>query len=260
MQTQEKLTVYFTHPRSSERFQADLAPLCTALIALAGLQDRRCTPQGPFLEPPGPGSALRARAEPHEHRHYSQYDHGRRRRHHRRRDRDSSERAGSALNRGPRGAAEPRRSPLRRANMSLTPQQRNSRLDFDFQACKQLNGEVVHVNAYASTADLEQRLNEIDSIDSTDRGHLATKYRVEYRIPTLVGPGRLRAGHDDRLRSLDRRLPLQRASHLVDVGNAIFSPLQAWIACLPGNHLAGCARLDAPRPAHRPCRPTVELG
>jgi hypothetical protein len=71
--------------------------------------------------------------------------------------------------------------------MALTAAQRRSRLAFDWEVSQAMNGEVIHAVAYRTTADLEAQRNPITSL--ADAGD-ATKYRVDFHVPTLVAAGR----------------------------------------------------------------------
>jgi len=51
----DNLHLSFTHPRTSDRFEAMVSPQCTAALALARLQAPNATEDGPFLEAPPPG-------------------------------------------------------------------------------------------------------------------------------------------------------------------------------------------------------------
>jgi hypothetical protein len=46
-----KHRLYFTHPRSSERYEAVVADECPARLVLQGLQAPNATESGPFLQP-----------------------------------------------------------------------------------------------------------------------------------------------------------------------------------------------------------------
>jgi hypothetical protein len=68
---------------------------------------------------------------------------------------------------------------------SLTPDELRCRLRGDYAICRRMFGAIFAGEAYRSTADLEQRRQPI----TTDaEGHLATKYRVDFRVKTLIGP------------------------------------------------------------------------
>ena len=49
------MRVTITHPRSSERYDAEVAPACPAGVVLEGLQSDNASQQGPFLAPAIPG-------------------------------------------------------------------------------------------------------------------------------------------------------------------------------------------------------------
>jgi hypothetical protein len=51
----DKLHLTFTHPRSSEIYDAMVSPQCPAGVALDQLQADNATELGPFLEAPPPG-------------------------------------------------------------------------------------------------------------------------------------------------------------------------------------------------------------
>ena len=51
----QKMQVSFLHPRDSSSFIGEVAPQCTAAVALKGLQAPDATETGPFLDPPPPG-------------------------------------------------------------------------------------------------------------------------------------------------------------------------------------------------------------
>jgi hypothetical protein len=71
--------------------------------------------------------------------------------------------------------------------MSLTPAQLQSRRRLDYRIVRVMAGEVLRPEAYRTAEDLEHRTNPITSERD---GHLATKYLVTFRVPTLIGPGR----------------------------------------------------------------------
>lgn len=69
----------------------------------------------------------------------------------------------------------------------LTPEELKSRLRLDFQVFQRMQGTIFTGEAYRSKVDLDGRRNPITSVD---QGHLATKYRVDFHVKTLIGPGR----------------------------------------------------------------------
>ncbi len=70
----------------------------------------------------------------------------------------------------------------------LSPDELRSRLKLDYIVCRRMFGEVFSGEAYRTTSDL-QRLK--DPIMSPDDGHYARKYRIDFHVKTLIGPGRL---------------------------------------------------------------------
>ncbi len=62
-----------------------------------------------------------------------------------------------------------------------------SRLKLDYQVVKLMRSPLMMAEAYRDVDDVRARR---DPILSEDEGHLATHYRVDYHIRTLVGPGR----------------------------------------------------------------------
>jgi hypothetical protein len=70
---------------------------------------------------------------------------------------------------------------------SLEPDDLRSRLSFDYQVAKRMHNPMMTVEAYRNIDDLLARHNPIVS---EDESHLATHYRVDYYIKTLIGPGR----------------------------------------------------------------------
>src|SRR2546429_5632004 len=68
----------------------------------------------------------------------------------------------------------------------LTPEELKSRLRLDFQVFQRMQGTIFTGEAYRSKVDLDGRRNPITSVD---QGHLATKYRVDFHVKTLIGPG-----------------------------------------------------------------------
>ncbi|HXM58935.1 MAG TPA: hypothetical protein VOB72_26275 [Candidatus Dormibacteraeota bacterium] len=70
--------------------------------------------------------------------------------------------------------------------MRLTQEQLQSRLRFDWHVLSEMWDPVVVGWAYASTSHLERRWDPVESIA---QAHRATKYRVDYHVPTLIGPG-----------------------------------------------------------------------
>ena len=70
--------------------------------------------------------------------------------------------------------------------MTITPDELRSRLQLDYRVAHDMFGSVFSGEAYRTAADLEARRNPIKS---ADQGHLATKYRVDFHVRTLIGPG-----------------------------------------------------------------------
>src|SRR5437773_1264338 len=70
---------------------------------------------------------------------------------------------------------------------SLTAEDLLSRLKLDYQVATQMQSPLMRVEAYRNVDDLEAREEAIVSIEE---GHLATHYRVEYYIKTLIARGR----------------------------------------------------------------------
>jgi hypothetical protein len=69
----------------------------------------------------------------------------------------------------------------------LSPDELRSRLRFDYQVVKLMSCPLMEVEAYRNLDDLEARC---DAITSEEEGHLATHYRVDYHLKTLIGRGR----------------------------------------------------------------------
>jgi len=61
-----------------------------------------------------------------------------------------------------------------------------SRLRFDYQVVSLMNSPLMGVQAFRDVDDLKARHNPITNIDE---GHLATHYRVDYHLRTLVNAG-----------------------------------------------------------------------
>jgi hypothetical protein len=61
-----------------------------------------------------------------------------------------------------------------------------SRLRLDYQVVTLMRSPLLNVEAYQNEDDLKARRNLIRSLAE---GHLATYYRVDYHIKTLIGPG-----------------------------------------------------------------------
>lgn len=103
----------------------------------------------------------------------------------------------------------------------LSPQQRTQRYAFDFQVVQAMNdgganekGEgVFHAEAYRSMADLEARRNPIIAVAEATQ---ATKYRVDFRVPTLAG----------RNQSLQ---PVTTIGFDLAAGNYPYNPPSSWI-------------------------------
>src|SRR2546421_702271 len=68
----------------------------------------------------------------------------------------------------------------------ISPDELRSRLRFDYRVCQALFGEVFSGKAYRNASDLQQGRNPITSEHD---GHLARKYRIDFHVRTLVGPG-----------------------------------------------------------------------
>jgi hypothetical protein len=71
--------------------------------------------------------------------------------------------------------------------MRLTSEQLRTRYAHDFDVVSELNGPVIAVAAFESSRDLQHGRSPIVS---SDRAHLARRYRIDYHVPTLIGPGR----------------------------------------------------------------------
>jgi len=71
--------------------------------------------------------------------------------------------------------------------VSLTPAQLQSRLALDYRIVQAMAGKVLRPEAYRTAEDLERRTNQISSERDS---HLATRYLVTFRVPTLIGRGR----------------------------------------------------------------------
>jgi len=69
----------------------------------------------------------------------------------------------------------------------LTPDELKSRLRLDFQVFQRMQGAILRGEAYQTTTDLNSRRSPITSVE---QGHLATKYRVDFHIKTLIGKGK----------------------------------------------------------------------
>jgi hypothetical protein len=70
--------------------------------------------------------------------------------------------------------------------MALTLDQRHSRLRYDWTIAQRMFGSVFSGEAYTSTEELEQRTSPITMIGEA---HRALAYRVDFFVPTLIGPG-----------------------------------------------------------------------
>lgn len=68
----------------------------------------------------------------------------------------------------------------------LSVHELRKRLELDFIVVERMNGDLLRAEAYRTHDDLAQRRNRI--VAAVD-GHEATRYRVAFAIPTLVGPG-----------------------------------------------------------------------
>jgi hypothetical protein len=71
--------------------------------------------------------------------------------------------------------------------MRLTADELRKRYAFDFRVIRELDGPVLTVRAFRSTADLESDRYAITSIEN---GHQATRYRIDYHVRTLIARGR----------------------------------------------------------------------
>lgn len=67
----------------------------------------------------------------------------------------------------------------------LSVEQVRTRLAFDYRVVRHMNGSIFDAEAYATTDDLAHRRDPITG----DEGEQAKKYRVRFRVPTLIGPG-----------------------------------------------------------------------
>jgi len=68
----------------------------------------------------------------------------------------------------------------------LSPDQLKRRLAFDFKVCQRMFGVVFSGEAYRNSTDLQKRRN---LITLPGDGYLARKYRVDFHVRTLIGPG-----------------------------------------------------------------------
>jgi hypothetical protein len=96
--------------------------------------------------------------------------------------------------------------------MRLTQEQLRSRLRFDWRVLTAMWGPVIAGWAYASTCHLERRWAPIGSLA---QAHRATKYRVDYHVPTLVGRGRF--------------APVTTIGFDLSVGDYPYQPPATWV-------------------------------
>ena len=96
--------------------------------------------------------------------------------------------------------------------MRLTQEQLRSRLRFDWRVLAEMWGSVIEGRSYASTCHLERRAQPILSLAEA---HRATKYRVDYHVPTLVGRGRF--------------APVTTIGFDLSVGDYPYQPPATWV-------------------------------
>jgi hypothetical protein len=70
----------------------------------------------------------------------------------------------------------------------MTPIEKAGRFQLDFKVVSQLETDIFRITAYRSGDDLRSGIRPIVSLADADQ---ATHYRVDYFIPTLVGPGKI---------------------------------------------------------------------
>lgn len=70
--------------------------------------------------------------------------------------------------------------------VQLSPYQIKERLRLDYLICQKMFGSLFSGKAYRTTQDLELQRNPILS---AEEGHLAKKYRIDFHVRTLIGPG-----------------------------------------------------------------------
>lgn len=68
----------------------------------------------------------------------------------------------------------------------LTPDELRTRLSLDYRVAQDMFGPVFRGEAYRTATDLEHKRNPITTLGDS---HLATKYRVDFFVRTLIGPG-----------------------------------------------------------------------
>lgn len=103
----------------------------------------------------------------------------------------------------------------------LTPSQLRTRLAFDYQVANRMAGTIFEVQAFASTADLVARR---DLIDDEAEAHRATKYRVTFSVPTLIGPGQFAPETEIGLDLSVRGYPASEPLTWVQSSHVPFSP------------------------------------
>src|SRR5206468_886500 len=100
--------------------------------------------------------------------------------------------------------------------MRLTQEQLQSRLRFDWRVLDEMWGPVIAGRAYASTSHLEPRSDPVESLATA---HRASKYLVDYHVPTLVGPGRM--------------APATTIGFDLSVGDYPYQPPATWVVSEP---------------------------
>lgn len=68
----------------------------------------------------------------------------------------------------------------------LSPDDRRSRLRFDYQVCQRMFGPIFTGEAYRNTTDMRLRRNPITSLSEADQAY---KYRIDFYVRTLIGKG-----------------------------------------------------------------------
>ncbi|MGH9188535.1 MAG: hypothetical protein ACRD0Q_00650 [Acidimicrobiales bacterium] len=103
----------------------------------------------------------------------------------------------------------------------LSPAELRTRLAFDYEVASRMVGRVFDLQAFASTADLAARRNPVE--DETE-GHRATKYRVLFSVPTLVGPGQFAPETEVGIDLSVRGYPIAEPLTWVQSSHVPFSP------------------------------------
>lgn len=160
------ISIQVTHPRTSDRFLADVDPACTVGLILEQLQLPQNGSTQPWMDPAVPGRPYVLIMQ---------------------RTNAQLPTSATMAEIGARdGEAFVVQQNSQAAEPELTPTERGKRLTFDYTIVEAMNDDVMDARAYRSSNDLQEDRNPIIDVKDASK---AVIYRVLFSIPTLVGEG-----------------------------------------------------------------------